>query len=231
MKPLSFIKRIASQRRHHKLDQECENDLSYEDALLDWKLRRFMQAEYGQAKPPEGVFNKVLAAIKKRESAALSAGSWLKSSVANTLGAIYRAMSRPTATSRILPGVVAFGLVVLVLSTNVNNTVFKPTLSIYPGYGTYSNGVVYNNSNIDSEPAAPDSRIVIATKLAEQTRRDEVTRRGIVPEGLIQFYPPSNIEFYHRVERHMPLSKLHTTEAYAQATNPEYLVISKYNGF
>lgn len=48
----------------YEYDPTIDNDLCYEDALLDSQMRQFMREEYRQIEPPAGVFKRVLKAIE-----------------------------------------------------------------------------------------------------------------------------------------------------------------------
>jgi hypothetical protein len=220
MKSLSFFKKIAQLWKDHGSSPESENDLSYEDALLDWKLRRFMQTEYGHAEPPPGVFGRVLIAIKAGSSSVSSTSAKFGSSLSVLATRIYRALAMPTATSRILPGIVAFGLIVMVLSTNTHNIVTNTN------YGTYK------NIDYSGIPAVTNSQQIISLEQEQQEKREQFTVRGNVPEGLSQFYPPANLSFYHRVERHMPTLKKHVTgNQQNQDISNDYLISIRNEGF
>ncbi|MEO5953616.1 MAG: hypothetical protein ABIQ44_14210 [Chloroflexia bacterium] len=218
MNSLSFFKRIAQRQKAKDTTSEKDNDLSYEDALLDWKLRRFMQAEYGRAEPPKGIFSKLLTAIISPAGALnTTPGSMLQRLALQ----FYNVLSKPTATSRLLPGIVAFGLVVMVLSTNSNNIIINTT----------------NHTNIDINPTVLTtenrSEQIITKEQQQQEKREQVIVRGIVPESLYQFYPPANVGFYHPVERHISNPKKHITdtEQPQDSLSSEYLADTKANGF
>jgi hypothetical protein len=220
MKSLSIFKRIAQLWQGHGSRSESENDLSYEDALLDWKLRRFMQSEYGHAEPPQGVFGRVLVAIKAGSSSVSSTGAKFRSSLTVLATRIYKTLAMPTATSRILPGIVAFGLIVMVLSTNTHNVVTNPSLHAYP------------NIDFSDITARTTSNHIISSEQAQQEEREQFTVRGNVPEGLSQFYPAADLAFYHQVERHMPTLKKHITgNEQSQDIGNDYLITIRNEGF
>ncbi len=91
----SLIDRIASKitpkadRKVSARADETTNDLSYEDALLDVEIRSFMRAEYGKKGPPNGVFPRVIQAIRLyREEQAKAAPEGLASSLTRIAGSL-----------------------------------------------------------------------------------------------------------------------------------------------
>jgi hypothetical protein len=91
-----------------------DNDLSYEDALLDIQLRNFFKAEYGAAQPPSGVFPRLLAAIRAHERGEEPSG--ITGPVAAFMS-LYRVL-QASSTQRLVSGAVTAALLVAVLSSN-----------------------------------------------------------------------------------------------------------------
>jgi len=113
-----FVSKIT--HRSSELDQSAQEDLSYEDALLDVEIRSFMRAEYGKENPPDGVFARVMQAVKLyREE---QAGGSLRTArsglervirpIGQALAAAYRYGARPD-SGRIISGSLITALLVL----------------------------------------------------------------------------------------------------------------------
>lgn len=218
MTSFSLLKKIMNHWKGNKYDPSTDNDLSYEDALLEWKIKRFMLSEYGDAQPPQGIFGRVMAAIKTQQNKTKGVRADLVQFISGFGRAIYNLLAKPTAASRIVPSIVAFGFVIAVLSTGTHNLIFETT---YEG----------PRIEIESPPAAISPDEFMRREIAELAKKDLVTVRGNVPEGLGQFYPPANIEFYHPFERHIP-SKKHVESTSAQKVyKMEELITSQVSGF
>ncbi len=189
--------------------------------MLDLNIRRYMQTEYGLAEPPHGVFGKVLAAIRSNSAAATSIRIRLEHRLGKLASAFYNALTRPSAASRLVPGLVAFGFVIAVLTSNSHNLLFN------------INSLGSSNSSTYNHSFEFDPHDLVATKLAEQAAKDQATIRGNVPEGLSQFYPPANVAFYHPVERHLA-PKLHTntsSDTNKQETDTDYFLVTNGAGY
>jgi hypothetical protein len=107
-------------------DLRDDYDRDYADALLDYQLHRFMQAEYGGLEPPAGVFQRVLQAIEagasalrpparrrsRRGYAALP--TRCGAALTGLAGTTFKALTRPAA-SRLFSGGLALALALAVL--------------------------------------------------------------------------------------------------------------------
>ena len=91
-------------------DPATANDFSYEDAVLDAKVRLFMRQEYGRIEPPRGVFERLIRLVngEQAEGRARNTAAWARLFVAT-----YRAFSGQT-LSRMLPSGIAVAILVVV---------------------------------------------------------------------------------------------------------------------
>jgi len=92
-------------------DPATANDLTYEDAILGLEIRSFMQAEYGSAEPPQGVFQLLMRAIGHTLAPSRSGANYALASH------VMRALNGPV-TARLVPSVIAFALVLMVFGTS-----------------------------------------------------------------------------------------------------------------
>jgi hypothetical protein len=84
---------LKAGRKDSARTDEALNDLSYEDALLDVEIRSFMRTEYGKKMPPNGVFPRIIQAIRlHREEQAKTATVDLASSLARIAGSLGQAL-------------------------------------------------------------------------------------------------------------------------------------------
>jgi len=95
----------------HDCNPATANDLSYEDAILGLQIRSFMQAEYGSVEPPPGIFRLVIKAIERGIAPSRSRAN-------DTLARRVRFVLNGPVTGRLVPGMVAFALVLLVFGPN-----------------------------------------------------------------------------------------------------------------
>ncbi|MDQ3928083.1 MAG: hypothetical protein M3328_02930, partial [Chloroflexota bacterium] len=99
----------------------CTRDeTNLEETLLDLEIKRTMLAEYGSARPPEGIFRRVLRKIQARESRA-GIQARIPRPAFDLLKAMYaraqRLASSATAT-RLMPA--AMALILLVVMSDLN---------------------------------------------------------------------------------------------------------------
>jgi hypothetical protein len=107
-------------------------DLTYGDALLDERLRKYFQEEYGAVEPPEGIFPKLLEAIRRhREMTASSNYLNARSTrhVLERLACATRLMAGPI-VARLTTGGVALALMALILAASLHSRE-TPTLQEY----------------------------------------------------------------------------------------------------
>jgi hypothetical protein len=117
---LDDVRRFLSEklRRNSVADAAAkradENDVSYEDALLDLQLRNYFRAEFGVAQPPSGLFPRLLAAIRahERREAAIEPPR-----PRAALLSLYRLLGAPAA-GRLVSGGIAAAIMIAVLSSN-----------------------------------------------------------------------------------------------------------------
>jgi len=95
----------------HDCDPATANDLSYEDAILGLQIRSFMQAEYGSVEPPPGIFRRVIKAIERGIAPSRSRAN-------DTLARRVRLVLNGPVAGRLVPGMVAFALVMMVFGPN-----------------------------------------------------------------------------------------------------------------
>ena len=91
-------------------DPATANDFSYEDALLDSQIRAFMQDEYRQVAPPEGIFQRLTRVLRNetvtQQVTAISRRERI-------FVGLYRAFSGQT-LSRMVPGGIAVAVLIVV---------------------------------------------------------------------------------------------------------------------
>lgn len=109
----------------YNLDDNDDNDLSYEDALLDSQLRLFLKVEYSHVEPRTGVFRKVLRAIEDASRPRAGKAAWANTLPLNTLPlknftAAFRRVLTGQTTMRVLPS--GFALVLALSIGLVTNT-------------------------------------------------------------------------------------------------------------
>ncbi|HVF99055.1 MAG TPA: hypothetical protein VND68_04400 [Chloroflexia bacterium] len=92
-------------------DPATANDFTYEDAVLDTRVRAFMREEYGRMEPPRGMFQRLVWLLNAEQTQSRgqkqSATGWARLFV----GA-YRAFSGQT-LSRLLPSGIAVAILVV----------------------------------------------------------------------------------------------------------------------
>ncbi|HEY0070850.1 MAG TPA: hypothetical protein VGE04_12865 [Chloroflexia bacterium] len=91
-------------------DPATANDFSYEDAVLDTRVRHFMREEYGRIEPPRGVYQRLIGLLKAQQAPgrAQSATAWARLFVG-----MYRAFNGQT-LSRLVPSGIAVAVLVVV---------------------------------------------------------------------------------------------------------------------
>jgi hypothetical protein len=117
----NLIQRVGTKlgRRATAVD-DAQEDLSYDDALLDVEIRSFMRTEYGSLRPPDGIFPRVMYAIRlhrqQQAKAALQASKPLVERLLGRMGqalaGAYRYTARPAA-GRMISGSLITALLVL----------------------------------------------------------------------------------------------------------------------
>jgi hypothetical protein len=96
-------------------DPATVNDFSYEDALLDSRVRLFMHEEYGTAEPPQGMFQRVIKLLNPQQATENARP------VAALFAGMYRTIGGQT-LSRIVPSGIAVAVLVVVgLSSSVTS--------------------------------------------------------------------------------------------------------------
>lgn len=91
-------------------DPATANDLSYEEALLDSRVRRFMREEYERVEPPQGAFQRLMTLIKAERARGRERSATL---FTRLFSSAYRALSGQT-LSRLVPGGIAVAVLVVV---------------------------------------------------------------------------------------------------------------------
>jgi hypothetical protein len=123
MLPFMFGKRPTGTR----------DETNLEESLLDLQIRGALLAEYGSARPPEGIFQRVLRKIQAREGSD-EAGGRVRTllSIFGVLQALYaqlRGGASGSAATRLMPAALALILLVVVGDVNVQHlTSSNPTL-------------------------------------------------------------------------------------------------------
>src|SRR4051794_496033 len=98
-------------------DVAADNDLSYDDALLDLEMRAFFRHEYSLAEPQANVYGRVLHSINAGQISPQAAVP-VPVAVPGWLTRVSRSFSRimtTSASARLVPGAVALLLVIGVL--------------------------------------------------------------------------------------------------------------------
>jgi hypothetical protein len=103
-------------------DPRLEGDLTYEDALTDLQIRRFMQSEYGSVEPPAGVLQRLMRALRAESAGAQRAQVIMPATLNLLLMGVYRRLTGP-ATLRLVPALVATMLVLVVLGANTTEMI------------------------------------------------------------------------------------------------------------
>jgi hypothetical protein len=154
MLPFLFRKRIE------RLDN------TEEDGLLDLEIRRAMQAEYGSAEPPAGIFDRVMYAIKQRrldEAGARRHMAAFKSLVLKFYAQIRKVIT-PVAINRLAPAGVAIALLLVFADANVQHMLGRHTSppSIYTIVQdtTATDTASDSRSNITEAAVEADPRIL-----------------------------------------------------------------------
>ena len=165
---------------HENADQDYDpatnNDLSYEDAILGLQIRSFMQAEYGSAEPPAGIFRRVMRALEQ--------GLTPSRSQANDNWAFRaRLILNGPVTGRLVPGMVAFALVLMVFGTSA-------TRFLNPGSAALS----LDGPAVSPPPLAQQNSSQVTT---------EPTSQVLQIEGL-ELPIRNDTQFYDRVELKLP---------------------------
>lgn len=92
-------------------DPAVANDFSYEDAVLDTRVRLFMREEYGRMEPPRGVFQRLVWLLNAEQTQGREqrqhSTAWARLFVG-----VYRAFSGQT-LSRVLPSGIAVAILVV----------------------------------------------------------------------------------------------------------------------
>lgn len=130
-------------------DPATANDLSYEDALLDSKVRHFLREEYSRIEPPQGVFQRLVKLlnveqVQKREQSA----TWSM----RLFSGAYRA-ANGHALSRLVPSGIAVAILVVV------------------GLGSSTSGLLRTgqfSSGVESTPVAGQSADMLYTSAPVQ---------------------------------------------------------------
>jgi hypothetical protein len=96
-------------------DPATANDFSYEDALLDSRVRLFMREEYEAVKPPQDMFQRVMKLLNPRQASNTAAPA------TRLFAGMYRVLGGQT-LSRVVPSGIAVAVLVVVgLGSNVSS--------------------------------------------------------------------------------------------------------------
>jgi hypothetical protein len=100
-----------------------------EDGLLDLEIRRAMHAEYGNAQPPAGIFDRVMYAIKQRRRHEARAHRHMLAfkPLALKFYAQIRKVITPVAINRLAPAGVAIALLLVFADANVQHMLGRHT--------------------------------------------------------------------------------------------------------
>jgi hypothetical protein len=123
MLPFMFGKRPTGTR----------DETNLEESLLDLQIRGALLAEYGSARPPEGILQRVLRKIQAREGSDEAGGrARALTSIFGVLQALYaqlRGGASGSAATRLMPAALALILLVVVADVKVQHlTSSNPTL-------------------------------------------------------------------------------------------------------
>jgi hypothetical protein len=139
-----------------------------EDGLLDLEIRRAMQAEYGSAEPPAGIFDRVMYSIKQRqrrnEAAAHRYILAFVLSITRTLYAQTRKVIALAAINRLAPAGVALALLLVFSDANVQHMLGRNT-SLPSAYHSMQGtplpiGTAESRSNVADLVVEPDPSLV-----------------------------------------------------------------------
>jgi len=168
------IRKIGSKRvRKAPEVDDTQEDLSYDDALLDVEIRSFMRAEYGNQNPPDGMFYRVMHAIRlHRQEQARAELLASKPILERMLGRIGQALAgaysyaaRP-GSGRMISGSLITALLVLAVWPGLARSLASGgqlPLSIYSLFGTSSAAPADNPSGplvVESATSTTSSREV-----------------------------------------------------------------------
>jgi hypothetical protein len=108
-------------------DPAGANDFSYEDAVLDTRVRHFMREEYGRVEPPRGVYQRLIGLLKAQQAPAReqSATAW-----ARVFAGMYRAFNGQTLSRLVPSGIAVAVLVVVGLGSTTSGVLRNSPLSV-----------------------------------------------------------------------------------------------------
>ncbi|MDQ3706207.1 MAG: hypothetical protein M3437_13545 [Chloroflexota bacterium] len=123
MLPFMFGKRPTGTR----------DETNLEESLLDLQIRGALLAEYGSARPPAGIFHRVLRKIQAREGSNEAGGrALILTSIVGVMQALYaqiRGGATGSAATRLMPAALALILLVVVADVKFQHlTGSNPTL-------------------------------------------------------------------------------------------------------
>ncbi|MGA7730932.1 MAG: hypothetical protein WCD37_06630 [Chloroflexia bacterium] len=122
-----------------------------EDCLLDLEIRRAMQAEYGSAEPPAGIFDRVMYAIRQRRRDEARAHGHMPAFKVPVLKlyAQIRKVITPVAINRLAPAGVAIALLLVFADANVQHMLGRHTSP--PSIYTAPDAVLESRANVAVE--------------------------------------------------------------------------------
>ncbi len=168
------LRRLAPDTAYER--QAAGRDMSYEDALLDSRLRAYFRAEYGMARPPSGVLPRLLAAVRAHERGAAAEAPRPIVAVLNI-----RRLLRTATAQRLVSGGVAAAVMIAII-----------TSGSYPILHSTGHSLASEKSTIAAAPVLAGDQ---ALKLATDRDNRYLTYR---PAGA------SGAAFYDPVELRLP---------------------------
>lgn len=134
-----------------------DNDRSYADALLDLQLRLFLRSEYGRAKPPSNIFQKVLWAIERHQQQSASRRVQVRvPQFFARLGRTVRGAIASATVERMLPAGVSLLLVISIFGNNIQQLLGVDE-DLVVGNGLSGLVTPLDTSNVDSIVAPSSS--------------------------------------------------------------------------
>jgi hypothetical protein len=114
-------------------DPVTTHDLSYEDAMLDARVRHFMSEEYGRIEPSQGMFQRLMKLISAEQ---VQSRVRSKTRFAGFFSRVYRVVSGQT-LSRLVPSGIAVAILIVV------------------GLGSSTSGMLQNSSILVGAKSTP----------------------------------------------------------------------------
>lgn len=145
----SFIHKLLRKSPPIEADDSAMlNDLSYEDALLDVQLRSFFRAEYGRENPPQGVFPRLMRAIRLvGGEQRTSSKTGMAGQLGQTLATIYR-RGICSNMGRSLSGALVTAFLMLAMGPNISELLNgRPILGTDAQFGRPGNPSAIASTN------------------------------------------------------------------------------------